>query len=158
MKVFCPSLFSGKFFPTKCASRATMGGQNSSPHILWGDVPPGTESFLVSMADALGSATRNTYWYIINVAPSAREVPEGASVYRDRLPKGALELRNPSGEAGYFGPTLTRLSGPMEVVITVRALTLDKIPVGPFSTPAECETHLAGAILGEGSITGIFHR
>jgi Raf kinase inhibitor-like YbhB/YbcL family protein len=158
MNVYCPSLLSGKFFPTRCAARATAGGQNSSPHILWGDVPAGTGSFLVSVADALGSATSITYWYVINIAPSAREIPDGASLFRDRLPKGALELRNPSGESGYLGPSLNRLSGQMEVVITVRALSIDRIPVGPFSTPGECEMHLAGAILGEATIAGLFQR
>jgi Raf kinase inhibitor-like YbhB/YbcL family protein len=157
MKVFCPNLLSGKFFPTKCSSRATTGGQNVSPQILWGEVPPETKSFLISMSDAIGSATRNTYWYVINIVASAREMPENASTYRDKLPKGALELRNPSGESGYLGPTLTRLSGGMDVVITLRALTIETIPVGPFSTPAECEAHLAGTVLAEASITGTFH-
>jgi len=158
MKVYCPSLLSGKFFPVRCASRSTTGGQNISPQILWGDVPPGVQSFLLTMADAIGSASRNTYWYVINIAPSAREMPESASIYRDRLPKRAIEMRNGSGETGYLGPVVDRLSGSMEVIITVRALAIEKIPVGPFSSPAECEVHLGGNILDEGTVKGIFHR
>jgi Raf kinase inhibitor-like YbhB/YbcL family protein len=156
MKVYCPILLSGKFFPTKCTSRSTVGGQNASPPVLWGDVPSGTNSFLISFADALGGASRNTYWYIINIPPSARELGENASGQRDRMPPGSVELRNPSGDSGYFGPTLTRSSGPLEAVITVRALTISSVPVGPFSTPAECETHLAGTVLAEAAIKGIF--
>jgi Raf kinase inhibitor-like YbhB/YbcL family protein len=158
MKVYCPSLLSGKFFPVRCASRSTAGGQNISPQILWGDVPPETKSFLLTIADAIGSPTRNTYWYVVNIAPSAREMPESASIYRDRLPKGALEMRTATGETGYIGPVIERLSGSMEVIITVRALAIEKIPVGPFSSPAECEVHLAGNILDEGSVKGVFHR
>jgi len=158
MKVYCPMLLSGKYFPAKCAHRGVQGGQNISPQILWGDVPRETKSFVLSFIDLHPSTQNAVHWFIINIPHSTRELSEHASGDRDKMPVGALELRNAFGDTGYDGPNISKNAGPHEYAITVRALDVEAIPVGPFSTAQECEEEMQGKILASAMVTGIFRR
>jgi phosphatidylethanolamine-binding protein (PEBP) family uncharacterized protein len=140
MKVYCPTLLSGKYFPTKYAHKEIQGGQNISPPVLWGDVPPETRSFVLS---------------IIDIPYQYREVAEHASGDRERLPTAAQEMRNSSGDLGYAGPNPSRGSGQHLYEISIRALTIDSLPVGPFATTQECEDEIQGHVLATGFTTGI---
>ncbi|MEW6511818.1 MAG: YbhB/YbcL family Raf kinase inhibitor-like protein [Bacteroidota bacterium] len=158
MKVYCSGLLSGKYFPNKYAHRNVVGGQNISPPVQWGDVPQGTRSFVLSMIDRHPAAKNWNHWYVINIPHTLRELTERASGTRERMPPGAMELRNSFGDLGYGGPNPPKNSGPHEYVITVIALSVDSIPVGPYSTPEECELEMEGYVLARGSVTGIFQR
>ena len=158
MKVYCPALLSGKYIPNKHAARGVPGGQNLSLPVLWGDVPPGTKSFAISVIDRHPAAKNRVPWFVINVPPSVREISEHASGNRERLPSGALEMRNSFGTLGYDGPVPAKNSGAHEYVITVFALSVESLHVGPFSTVEECRQEMGGKILGNASVVGIFQR
>jgi Raf kinase inhibitor-like YbhB/YbcL family protein len=158
VKVYCPALLSGKYLPNKFAHKSVQGGQNVSPSVQWGDVPAGTKSFVLSIIDHHPSAKNWTHWFVINIPHTIREITERASGVRERMPLGALELRNSFGDLGYGGPHPQKNSGPHEYVMSVRALSIEAVPVGPFSTPQECEQEMRGKILGIGSVVGIFQR
>jgi Raf kinase inhibitor-like YbhB/YbcL family protein len=158
MKVYCPALLSGKYIPNKYAGRGVTGGQNLSLPVHWGDVPAGTKSFVFSVIDRHQAAKNWVHWFVINVPHSVREIPEHASGNRERMPSGALELRNSFGGLGYEGPVPPKNSGAHEYAITVHALSVESLPVGPFSTVEECRQEMVGKILGSASVVGIFQR
>ena len=158
MKAYCPSLLSGKYLPNKHAHRDVPGGQNVSPPVQWGDVPLGTKSFVLSITDRHPSSRGWVHWFVINLPPTLREINENASGDREKMPRGALEVRNSYGDQGYGGPSPAKNSGPHDYVIRIRALSEETIEVGPFSTVDECESQMEGKVLGEGTVTGIFRR
>jgi Raf kinase inhibitor-like YbhB/YbcL family protein len=158
MKVYCPALLSGKYIPNKFAHRTVPGGQNVSLPVHWGDVPPGAKSFVFSVIDRHPAAHNWVHWYVINVPRSVREIPENASGTRERMPPGSLELRNSFGGLGYDGPSPQKNSGLHEYVITVHALSVESLHVGPFSTVEECHQEMETGVIESASTVGIFHR
>ena len=158
MKVYCPALLSGKYFPNRFAHKEMQGGQNISPPILWGDVPPETRSFVLSITDRHPAAHNWIHWFVINIPRAYREIPERASGDRERLPSAAQEMRNSFGDLGYGGPNPGRGSGPHSYELTLQALSIDSLSVGPFATPQECEEEMRGKVLGKGSMLGYLQR
>jgi len=158
MKVYCPALLSGKYIPNKFAGRGVTGGQNISLPIHWGDVPPGTKSFVFSVTDTHPAALNWVHWFVINIPHWVREIPERASGIRDRMPPGALELRNSFGELGYVGPAPQKNSGPHEYVIAVHALSVETLRVGPFSKMEECRAEMKTATVAAARAVAIFQR
>ena len=158
MKVYCPALLSGKYIPNKFAHRGVTGGQNVSLPVHWGDVPPGTKSFVFSVIDRHPAAKNWVHWFVINVPHSVREIPENASGTREKMPPGSLELRNSFGDLGYDGPSPLKNSGLHEYAITVHALSVESLHVGPFSTVEECGQEMRTSVIDSASTVGIFHR
>ena len=158
MNVYCPALLSGKYIPNKFAHRAVTGGQNISLPIHWGDIPPGTKSFVFSVIDTHPAATNAVHWFVINVPHWVREIPERASGLRDKMPPGALELRNSFGELGYSGPSPQKNSGPHAYQIAVHALSVEALRVGPFSAVEECRAEMKLSAVGSAHTVGIFQR
>ena len=158
MKVFCPGLLSGKYIATKYAHKGVQGGQNISPQISWGDVPNGTKSFVLSIIDRHPIARNWVHWYVINIPSSTREIAEKASGMREKMPAGSLELRNTFGDIGYGGPKPPKSSGAHDYVITVYAVNVESLPLGPFSTIEECTKELEGKVLASANTVGIFQQ
>jgi Raf kinase inhibitor-like YbhB/YbcL family protein len=158
MRVLCPALLSGKYIPTKCAYRSIKGGQNISPGVEWTDVPAGTKSFVLSIIDRHPVAKNWVHWHLINIPPSVREIAEHASGTYRSLPAESMELRNSYGESGYGGPNPPRGTGIHEYEITVHALDLPALSLGPFSTLGECAVAMQGHVLATASIIGTFQQ
>jgi Raf kinase inhibitor-like YbhB/YbcL family protein len=158
VKAYCPSLLSGKYIPNKHAHRNVPGGQNISPPVQWSEVPKETRSFVISVVDRHPAAHGWVHWFVVNLPSTLREIAENASGDRERMPHGALEIRNSFGGQGYGGPSPPKNSGPHEYEITVRALSEDAIEIGPFSTIDECEEQMEGKVLGTASVIAIFRR
>ena len=158
MNVYCPALLSGKHIPNKYAHRGVTGGQNVSLPVLWGDVPAGTKSFVFSVIDTHHAANNWVHWFVITVPRSVREIAEHASGLREKMPPGSLELRNSFGSLGYDGPMPAKNSGPHGYVITVHALGVESLPVGPYSTVEECREEMRTNVIATGTIVGIFQR
>jgi hypothetical protein len=74
------------------------------------------------------------------------------------MPPGVLELRNSFGDTGYGGPLPPKNSGPHQYAITIQALNIESLPVGPFSTAEECAQEMRGKILATATVTGIYQR
>jgi Raf kinase inhibitor-like YbhB/YbcL family protein len=158
MKVFCPMLLSGKYIPTKCAHRGVKSGQNVSPALEWSDVPPGTQSFVITIIDRHPIANDWVHWNVINIPGSVREIVEKATGLNRGLPEGSMELRNSFGENGYGGPQPPRGSGPHEYEMSVYALDIPSLPVGPFATVQECADAMHDRILASASVIGTFEQ
>jgi Raf kinase inhibitor-like YbhB/YbcL family protein len=158
MRVICPALLSGKYFPTRCAHRAVKGGQNISPPVGWTDVPPRTQSFVLTIIDRHPVAKNWVHWCVINIPASSREIEEHSSGQVRVLPGDSVELRNSYGESCYGGPNPPRGTGPHEYEIAVHALDLPMLSVGPFATQKEVAAAIHGHIIATGSVVGTFEQ
>ncbi len=158
MKVFCPALLSGKYLPTKCAHRGVQGGQNISPPVEWTEVPPGVKSFALSIIDRHPIAQNWLHWFVYNLPPTIREIPERASRVRDLLPPSAVESRNSFGEFGYGGPKPPRGSGVHSYEITVYALSAETLSLGPFASLDECLAAVEQSLLDSATVAGTFEQ
>lgn len=158
MKVYCPALMSGKYLPTKCARREVKGGQNVSPPLVWTDIPPGVMSFAISIVDRHPNANDWVHWLVANIPPGTREIRERASRIRDEMPPGALEFRNSFGDMGYGGPQPPRGSGVHIYEITVYALSLEAVSLGPYATLEELLEEIRPHIVTTAVTSGTFEQ
>ncbi|HSQ75094.1 MAG TPA: YbhB/YbcL family Raf kinase inhibitor-like protein [Bacteroidota bacterium] len=158
MKVFCPALLSGKYFPTKCARREVKGGQNVSPPLVWTDIPPGVMSFAISMVDRHPIANDWVHWLVANIPRETREIREGASRIRYAIPPGALEFRNSFGDMGYGGPQPPRGSGAHVYEITLYALSIEAIELGPYATLEELLEEISPHVVATAMTSGTFEQ
>ncbi len=155
MKVFSDALSGGKYIPTRCANQSVTGGHDLSLPIAWTDLPKGTKSFALSMVDKHPSANKAVHWLMINISPNARAIGEGASQTR-RLPPGTIELRNSFGRSGYTGPTVAKGTGGHEFVLTVYALNVGELQLGPASQFQEFQDELSGRLIETADFVAVF--
>ena len=155
MKVYCPALLSGRFFPARCTSKDMPGGMNISPPIALGDVPPTARSFVLTLVDENPSVEHFIHWIVINMPARTRELREKSSGVRDRMPEGSMELRNSYGDNGYGGPFLIPGAGLHEYVIRVYALSEESLEIGPLAQLGDIMLQVEGKILDAGSTVGL---
>jgi phosphatidylethanolamine-binding protein (PEBP) family uncharacterized protein len=74
------------------------------------------------------------------------------------LPEGSLELTNSFGEQGYGGPKPPRGSGPHQYVVTLYALSVDRLPVSSTTRFSEVMQMAQSSLLATASTTGIFEQ
>ena len=158
MKIFCPALLNGRYFPTKCANRGVKGGQNVSPPLVWTEVPEDVRSFAVSVIDYHPIANAWVHWFIVNIPPFIRGIDERASNVHTAMPEGSIELRNSFGQQGWGGPEPPRGSGPHPYECTVYALRVTDLEVGPYATLEECLKAMAPHLIVASSVTGYFEQ
>ncbi len=157
MKAYFPSLYSGKYLPQKCASSESPGGQNVSPVLSWGDVPREAKSFVLTLIDRHPSMDGWIYWYVINIPATVRGIQENASTLRrEKMPHGALEMRNSYGDLGYKGPNVPTGSEPHPIELTVYALSEPTLLLGPYAKPEEREQKLEGKIIATAKAVALF--
>ena len=156
MKLFCNALASGKYIPTKYANKGVSGGQNISLPLSWTEIPNGTKSFALTMVDRHPAAKGFVHWLVVNMSGHARGMTEGASRGLRRLPEGSIELRNGFGDIGYGGPQPPKGAGPHEYVITLYALNVPDLQIGPISPFRQFQGELTGKVLDSATLVGVF--
>ena len=154
MKVFSDALSGGRFIPTRCANNSVTGGHDISLPVSWTDLPKGTKSFALSMVDRHPSANKAVHWLMINISPNARTIGEGASTRK--LPLGAVELLNSFGLNGYTGPFSVKGHGAHQFAITVYALRVDELQLGPASRFEQFEQELPGKVIEAAGFVAAF--
>ena len=132
------------------------GGQNLSVPLTWKNVPPGTKSFALSMVDILPIAQNWVHWLAINIPLQVTSLEEGAS--RSRMPAGSKELVSSFGEIGYGGPQPPKGTGDHPYVVTVYALSVDRLDLRADALLPGFKKALEGKVTGSASITGMYGR
>lgn len=127
---------SGKVAQAQFAGIMGCTGKNVSPDISWSNAPEGTKSFVVTIYDK-DAPTGSGWWHwvVANIPASTTSLPAGAGTDASQLPKGALMTPTDFGAPGYGGacpPEGTE----HDYTITVKALSIDKLPVPDTATPA----------------------
>lgn len=135
-------------------ARPSVGGRNVSLPLQWSGAPKDTKSFAVSIVDTHPVAHSWVHWLVINIPPNTNSIPEGASV--QNMPAGAVELKNSFGSVGYGGPQPPKGSGPHTYVVTVYALSTDKLNLKQGASLDDFKKAISGKVIEEASIKGTF--
>ncbi len=131
------------------------GGDNVSIPFSWKGAPAGTKSFALSIVDLHPVANNWMHWIVVDIPAGASGLPEGAS--GKRMPAGSLELKNSFGDKGYGGPQPPRGTGDHNYVVTIYALSSEKLsPDGTYLSAFK--KALEGKVLASASITGKYSR
>lgn len=132
------------------------GGNNISLPLSWKNVPTGTKSFALSIVDPHPVAQNWVHWFVINIPKEATGLEEGAS--GKKMPKGSVELKSSFGSIGYGGPQPPPGSGDHPYVVTIYALSVEKLDLTLNTTLAGFKKAIEGKVIESASITGMFGR
>jgi Raf kinase inhibitor-like YbhB/YbcL family protein len=132
------------------------GGRNISIPLAWRNAPPGTKSFALSVVDPHPVAQNWVHWLVINIPKDATSIEEGAS--GKKMPPGSVELDNSFGDPGYGGPQPPKGTGDHPYVVTLYALNIEKLGLGPNTSLSAFKKAIEGKVLGSASITGKYGR
>lgn len=133
------------------------GGENRSIPLAWSGAPTGTASFAVTLVDHAPVARMWVHWMVVDIAPPATAIPEGASG-TTKMPSGARELANTGGGLGYSGPTPPPGTGDHPYVATVYALSVPRLDLPGNATLSDFTSAVSGKVLAEAAVTGIYSR
>ena len=152
-------LHHGRFAHEQVYSGFGCDGGNVSPRISWAHVPPGTKSLAVNIhdPDAPTGGLGWTHWEVVNIAPSATSLDEGASGDRRRLPAGAIETLTDFGASRYGGPC----PPPGEehrYVVTVSALAVPALDVTAAASPARVAFQMHGKVIARARYVAKYGR
>jgi Raf kinase inhibitor-like YbhB/YbcL family protein len=135
-------------------------GRNQSPQLAWSDAPAGTRSFAVTLYDP-DAPTGSGWWHwvVYDIPVTESAIPTGAGNPEGRgLPKGARQGRTDYGKAGYGGPCPPPGHGFHQYILTVYALGVDRLDVGPDPSPALVGFNLNANALAKASLVFYYKR
>lgn len=132
------------------------GGKNISIPLAWKNAPAGTKSFALSIVDPHPVAQNWVHWFVINIPPNVITIEEGAST--KKMPAGSIELKNSFGDIGYGGPEPPKGTGDHPYVVTLYALSVEKLDLGVNTSLSAFKKALEGKGIGSASITGKYGR
>jgi Raf kinase inhibitor-like YbhB/YbcL family protein len=133
----------------------TCDGEDLSPPLSWSEVPLERRSLALVCDDP--DAPRGTWvhWVLYNLPAQSVELSAGVPT-DPKLPSGACQGRNDSGEIGYMGPC-PPLGKPHRYYFRLYALdTLLSLP--PGVSKAELEKAVEGHVLAQGTLMGTYQR
>ena len=132
------------------------GGKNVSVPLGWTNPPAETKSFALSIVDPHPVAKNWVHWLVINIPAQTTSLREGAS--KKTMPPGAVELKNSFGDVGYGGPQPPSGTGEHPYVVTLYALSVEKLALDVNTNLAAFKKALEGKVLAAAEITGIYSR
>jgi hypothetical protein len=133
--------------------RYTCDGVGLSPQMQWQSAPAGTKSFVIVMDDP-DAPIDFVHWLVYNIAPSVRELAEGAST-RDAMPLGSSEGTNNFDRLMYGGPCPPH--GLHHYYFRVYALDI-RLDLPPGATRKQVDAAMNGHILAQVQIVGTYQR
>lgn len=130
----------------------TCDGQNISPDITWGNVPPGTKSIALICSDPDAPGGRFIHWVVYNIPPAIRSLPAKFSK-AESFPDGIRQGPNDFGKIGYGGPCPPQ--GTHRYNFIIYALRVSGL-LGGLDGPGLVAA--MGPPLATGVLTGIYTR
>jgi Raf kinase inhibitor-like YbhB/YbcL family protein len=134
----------------------TCQGEDISPPLHWSGAPPGTQSFILVVADPDAPSHTFYHWGAYDIPAGATGLAAG---YGARRPAGQFrEAVNGFGKRGYGGPCPPPGDAPHHYRFHLAALSRATLPL---KGGARIEELLAAArpyILAEGELVGRFGR
>ena len=151
-----PAFKSGESIP----DRFTAAVPNSvSPPLDWGNVPAGTQSFVLFLIDkGLDSQSAKagfTHWIIFDIPAGAKGLPEALPAL-PQLEDGTIQWKNTKNRFGYHNPGAP--FGPDHFYV-FRIFALNRrLGLEPAATREEIERAMEGHVLGKAELVGRFHK
>jgi Raf kinase inhibitor-like YbhB/YbcL family protein len=139
-------------FGNECAPNFQAGG-NRSPQLSWTNVPPGTNSFVVTAFDGTAQVF---HWGMYDIPRNTTSLPENAGVAESTFGE---QVRNYSDALGYIGPCppVNDPRGPHKYTFRVFALRQRTLGLPLNSDSAALSSALDAAIpLDTKSISGFW--
>jgi Raf kinase inhibitor-like YbhB/YbcL family protein len=134
------------------------GGENKSPDLAWSGAPAGTQSFAVTIYDPDAPTTVGfVHLVLFNLSPGTTRLEAGAGAAGKNPPGSTLGLSD-FGVSKYGGLLPPPGDPPYHYQITVYALDVPKLELGPATTYAFFRFSIVGHVLGEAKLTGRFGR
>jgi hypothetical protein len=155
MEILSSALKDGERIPVQYIMQA-IGGKNLSIPVVWKNAPAETKSFALSIVDPHPVAQNWVHWLVINIPSQVTALEESAS--GRKMPAGAMELKNSFGDIGYGGPQPPKGTGEHPYVITVYALTVNKLDLRMDTSLPEFKKALEGKVMQSAIITGMYGR
>lgn len=140
-------------------SGSTCHGGNRSPALAWTGTPENTRSIAVIGHDPDAPRAGGwTHWVLFDVAPSNTSLPEDAgNSVRARPASAGILGTTDFGEPAYGGPCPPP-GKPHHYEFTVYALDNATLGLTGTATKADVERAMAGHVLAQGRITGLYGR
>jgi Raf kinase inhibitor-like YbhB/YbcL family protein len=133
-------------------------GGNRSPQLSWSDAPAGTRSFAVTVHDP-DAPTGSGFWHwvVVNIPPSVTELPlDGGNGSSNKLPQGAMHIRNDAGTYAYAGPCPPQGDHPHRYFFTVFAVGVDQLSVTADTSAAVVGFQLHFNTLAKAELVGLY--
>jgi Raf kinase inhibitor-like YbhB/YbcL family protein len=147
MPVSSAAFADGATIPTQY----TCSGDNVSPALSWSGAPSGTRSVAIILDDPDAPGGLFTHWLLWGVAPTTTSLDS-----HHAAGTGEHEGKNDMGKTGYKGPC-PPAGAPHHYLFHVFAL--DEVPdLADGSDRAAVDKALAGHVLADGLLTGLFGR
>lgn len=151
----------GQTLPPAMRGAATgPGAADESPQLSWSGAPAGTRSYAVTVFDP-DAPGRGGFWHwaVLDIPADTSSLPAGAgSRHGGGLPRGAFQLKNDGGSAGYMGAAPPKGHGPHRYIVTVHALDSAQSGLDAAASVAKLESRLGAHTLARASLTGIYER
>ncbi len=153
-------LLSDAFPPGGWIPRQHTGeGADLSPPLRWSDVPQGVGAFALILDDPDAPAGLWIHWVLYNLPPELRALPEGLPPLpqlNNRALHGLCWGVESFSRTGYGGP-LPPPGPPHHYRFHLTALET-ALPLPPGATAAEVRSAMAGHILAEATLVGLYQR
>jgi Raf kinase inhibitor-like YbhB/YbcL family protein len=126
----------------------TCNGENISPPLELGDIPPRTKSLVLIVEDRDAAPNPWVHWLVFNIPPTATSVPPG------HIPEGGTEGIANGGTHGYEGPCSKYFSGIHHYYFQIFALdTLLDLP--PKADKKQVVATMQDHIVGSATLLGL---
>jgi len=135
-------------------------GGNTSPQLVWRDVPTGAKSFAVTVYDP-DAPTGSGWWHwiLLNIPADIRELPSGAGDPAAGLaPAGSVEHRTDFGTPGFGGACPPEGDKPHRYQFKVFALDVERLDVDPAGSAAAVGFMLNAHKLGVAELEALYRR
>ena len=133
-------------------------GANRSPQLAWSGAPQGTKSFALTCYDP-DAPTGSGFWHwaVANIPADVNELPlDAGKPAGGGLPKGAVQMRNDTGQPGYAGPCPPQGDHPHRYLFTLFAVKEESLPVTADTSCAVVGFQLHFNTLEKAELMGLF--
>lgn len=136
------------------------GGDNRSPHLTWSGAPDETRGYAVTCFDPDAPRPQGWWhWVVVGLPPGVTSLSAAAgAVGSQRLPRGALQLRNDFGNRCYDGAAPPRGHGPHRYIFAVSALDTDQLGIHETTPAPVAQELIEDHTLARGLLTVTWER
>ncbi|WP_159622373.1 YbhB/YbcL family Raf kinase inhibitor-like protein [Ruania rhizosphaerae] len=140
-------------------SQFVADGQNTSPTLIWSDLPEGTEGLLVTCFDP-DAPTPAGYWHwtVTDLDSSVSTLEQGAGESDLSLPGAAFHLRTDGGAFAYEGAAPPPGDRAHRYVFAVHALDVPTLELTSEDSATKASFLALFHTLGRGTLTATYQR